>query len=79
MMLGENFSDDIHRDFTMQEKPSWEIPGPPCGRTTAARLGYHSLFSNHLSKSVAFQQSSVPKLLVAGLQSLFVMNAKNSV
>ena len=31
------------------------------------------LFSSHLSKSVALQQSSVPKLLVAGLLTQFAM------
>ena len=39
----------------------------------AAEVGSCLLFNSHLSKPVAFQQSSVPKLLVASLQSLLVM------
>ena len=38
-------------------------PAPPaCQGHKAAGLGYHLLFSSHLSKSVAFQQPSVLKL-----------------
>ena len=36
-------------------------------------LGNRLPFSSHRSKSVAIQQPSVPKLLVAGLQSLVIM------
>ena len=36
-------------------------------------MGHCLRFSSQLSKPVAFQQSSVPKLLVAGLPTLFVM------
>ena len=39
----------------------------------AADLENCVLFSNHLSKPVAFQQSSVPKLLVAGPEPLVVI------
>ena len=40
---------------------------PPLWGTKAASLEYHLLFSNHLSKSVAFQQTWVLKLLAARL------------
>lgn len=46
--------------------PSKNIGSIRCGRRKL-------FFSCHRSKSVALQQSSVPKLLVAGPQSLFAM------
>ena len=42
-------------------------PGVACGDLTAASSGYHLLFSSHLSKSVAPQQTSVLKLLLSHL------------
>ena len=47
--------------------------GPTAERCQTAGFENRLLLSNHRSKPFAFQQSSVLKLLVAGLQSLFVM------
>ena len=47
--------------------------GPSLEEHLAVDSENRLLFSNPLSKSVAFQQSSVLKLLFAGLQSLLLM------
>ena len=59
----------------MKSSASRTSAGPRCGGITAAEAGNSLFFSRHLSKSVAFQQSSVPKLLVARPQSLLLKHA----
>ena len=56
-----------HEARGMRNDPVQLITWPLCGGTTAADLGDRLVFKSLLSKSVAFQKSSVPKLLVEGL------------
>ena len=61
-------------DNSIQQKFKHDNPPVPLsGGSTAAIFGDRLIFSNRLSKSIAFQQTSVLKLLAAGVQSLFVM------
>ena len=72
----EMLTTDRHSLITMLSKDVnliHESAGPSLEGHLAAGFGYHLLFCSHLSKPVAFQQSSVQKLLVASLHSLFVM------
>ena len=52
----------------MGKSTSHSLDGHP-----AVDVGHRLLLSSHLSKSISFQQASVLKLLVAGLQSMSVM------
>ena len=53
---------------------STSVRQPPAGRTTAAEIEHGLPFSNHLSRSFAFHQSLVLKLLVASLSSACACN-----